>query len=71
MRALLALSTAGLLAACATPSGGPSRTAIENERLSAECAAKGGILVPAGRPMTGYPAVDNVCRVHEASRIPQ
>ena len=69
MRALFALSAAALLAACATPHGGPSRTATEHARLAADCAARGGILVPSGRSMTGYAAVDNICRVHDASRI--
>ena len=70
MRALFALTAVTLLAGCATPYG-PSRTATENARLSADCAARGGILVPSGRPMTGYPAVDNVCNIHDASRIDQ
>jgi hypothetical protein len=65
------LSAAALLAGCAGPMGGPSRTSLENERLSQECAARGGVMVPSGRPTTGYPAVDSVCRTTEASRIPQ
>ena len=71
MRALLALSAAALLAGCATPMGGPSRTATELDRLTADCTARGGILTPSGRPFTGYPAVDNECRIHDASRIQQ
>ena len=70
MRALLILAAMTLLAGCATPYG-PSRTASEHARLSADCAARGGILVPSGRPISGYVAVDNVCRIHDASRIQQ
>ena len=71
MRALSALSVATLLAGCATPMGGPSRTAAELDKLTADCTARGGILVPSGRSITGYAAVDNVCRIHDASRIQQ
>ena len=69
MRPLILALSAALLAACVAPMGGPSRTALEHERLSQDCAARGGVLVPSGRPMTGRPAVDNVCRTTEASRI--
>ena len=69
---ILALSAAALLVGCATPPGPLSRSAMELDRLYQDCAARGGVLVPSGeRPRSGDPALENVCRTHQATRIPQ
>ena len=68
MRTLL-IAAALALSACA---GGapPESSADELARLSADCRARGGILVPSGRPLEGRPAVDNFCQIRGgATRI--
>lgn len=65
----LAAAAAGL-AACANgpPRAGP--TATELEELQAACEARGGVLVPSGAA-TGRPALDEVCKIPDASRLPR
>lgn len=55
--ALLLLAAAG----CA-PTTGVDRYASELQRLSDDCAARGGILSPTGQ-QSGRPQTDNVCRI--------
>lgn len=60
----LALTTA----ACMTPTGPRSTYTAELDRLTADCAERGGILSPLGAT-TGRPATDYVCEIRGASRI--
>lgn len=61
MRIML-IASALALSACA--GGAPfESSADELARLSDECRARGGILVPSGRPLEGRPAIDNVCQI--------
>lgn len=48
------------VSACATE--GPRQRDKTLEQLTAECEARGGVLVPTGR-VTGRDALDNVCRI--------
>jgi hypothetical protein len=68
MRIVL-IASALVLSACA--GGAPlESSADEFARLTADCRARGGILVPSGRPLEGRPTVDNVCEIRGgATRI--
>lgn len=63
MRVLTFVPAALLLAAagCA-PTTGVDRYAADLQRLSDDCAARGGILSPTG-DQSGRPQTDNVCRI--------
>ena len=60
MRACLLTLLALSAAAC---TAGPSSYLQEQDRLAAQCAARGGVLTPSPMPPTGNPAVDNACVV--------
>ncbi len=62
---LLSGLLSGLLAGCATPAG--MRGETEEQRLSRECRARGGILVPSGAN-TGRPQIDFVCQISGGAR---
>ncbi|WP_420477957.1 hypothetical protein [Brevundimonas sp. FT23028] len=49
------------LAACST-GGGVNSYVAQEQRLSADCEARGGILAPTGS-QTGRPQLDNVCEI--------
>lgn len=66
---VLSLSILAVAASACAPSMGGNRNANETERLAAECQARGGILTPTGTA-TGQPAVDNACRMTNATRVP-
>ena len=67
--AILTAAVALGLSACA--GGAPVETSAEElQRLSDECRARGGILVPSGRPREGRPAVDNFCQIRGGSTPP-
>jgi uncharacterized lipoprotein YmbA len=66
--AVLALIPALTLAACASD-GRPSASTTQLDRLRRDCEAKGGMLVPSGR-LTGEVALDNPCRLHDATNLP-
>ncbi len=72
MRSLTFTAPAALLlvlAACA-PTTGTNRYAEELRQLSADCEARGGILVASGQH-TGRPQTENFCRISgSASRVP-
>ena len=55
--ALLVLAAAG----CAPTTGG-DRYSTELQRLSDDCAARGGILAPTGQ-QSGRPQTDNICKI--------
>ena len=64
MRTALTLSFAAIaisLSACASTSG-ESRYGAELQQLSADCKARGGILVPTGQ-LTARPQADNACQI--------
>ncbi len=69
-RLVLASALAAMaVSACATGSG-PSSYNQELTQLTADCAERGGILVPNGNASTGRPATDYSCRISGgASRI--
>ena len=60
-RAFLFFGLTLTLGACAAT--GPSRYQQEEDRLAAECAARGGVLTPTGARNTSNPAVANACVV--------
>ncbi len=66
---LTALLPIAALAACAGD-GRPSVTAERMDRLQQACEARGGMLIPSGRPYTGEEALDYPCRIHGATNIP-
>lgn len=66
----LATTLAAALAGCANTAPGPGATASEREELRRTCEARGGMLVPSGAA-TGRPALDDVCRIPEASNLPR
>lgn len=66
------LATALLLVAAAgcAPTTGVDRYSSELQRLTEDCAARGGILSPTGQ-QSGRPQTDNVCKITGgASRLP-
>ena len=70
MRIVLLAAPAALaltLSACASDMG-PNRYQTELDQLSADCEARGGILVPSGRPLEGRATVDNICQIRGATR---
>jgi len=67
MRTVLIVSALALSACAGGPP--PESSADEFAQLSADCRARGGILVASGRPLEGRPAVDNVCQIRGATRI--
>jgi hypothetical protein len=67
MRMVLIVSALAL-SACASAAP-PENSASELARLTADCRARGGILVPSGRPLEGRPTVDNFCQIRGATRV--
>ena len=69
-RLATAVTAALLLTGCATGASVGS-SAERLAELEQACRARGGVLVPSGRPPTGRPEVDNHCRiVGGATRLP-
>lgn len=71
VRIVLAASALALsLTACASGPGAPNSYQAELDRLTADCAERGGILSPNPGSTTGRPQIDFVCRISGgASRI--
>jgi len=70
LAAVLATATVLPLIGCAQTRGGPGIIAREREELRAQCAARGGILVPSGAA-TGRPPLDEFCEIHGPSAPPR
>ena len=66
MRIVLIVSALAL-SACASAAP-PGTASNELARLTADCHARGGILVPSGRPLEGRATVDNICQIRGATR---
>ncbi len=61
--------TAGVLSACASTGPGEGSYASREQKLSDDCAGRGGILAPTGAS-TGRPETENVCKINgEPSRL--
>lgn len=68
--AAAATALAAPLAACSTNGGRDMASyGAEVERLRVACEARNGTLQPTGR-ISGNPALDNPCRIREATAIP-
>lgn len=66
----LVLGAALAMAACATSPGPANSYSQELERLTADCAERGGILSPVPGAASGRPQTDYVCEIRGgASRI--
>ena len=62
-RVLLSSLAALAAAACASPPGPPSNYSQEMDRLTADCAERGGILSPIPGATSGRPQTDYVCEI--------
>ena len=64
------LTVAAVLSACASTGPAEGNYSVREQKLSDECQARGGILVPTGA-QTGRPETDNICKITGgASRLP-
>lgn len=63
----LVLGAALTAAACATPPGPGSNYSQDMARLTADCAERGGILVPIPGSTSGRPEADNACEIRGGS----
>jgi hypothetical protein len=61
MRPVIAISAAALLSACATAGAGGESYQAEFRRLTEQCQAQGGVLVPLVGGSTGDPASEYAC----------
>ncbi|NBW09249.1 MAG: hypothetical protein EBR82_14620 [Caulobacteraceae bacterium] len=74
LSALVALAaasalSAGVLSACASGAPAEGGYATREQKLAADCEARGGILAPTGS-QTGRPETDNICKINGgASRL--